>query len=81
MRYLSSGREHLHARAGDRLLIETAEPGRPRREAEILEVHGADGSPPYVVRWSDGQEGAVFPGPGARIVPVDAHAECHSETV
>lgn len=41
----------------------------PRREGEILEVHGQDGAPPYVVRWSDGHEGLMFPGPDAHVVP------------
>lgn len=40
--------------------------GEPDRDAEILEVRGPDGRPPYVVRWSDdGHEGLFFPGPDA----------------
>jgi hypothetical protein len=36
------------------------------RDGEILEVHGADGAPPWLVRWSDdGHEGLLFPGPDA----------------
>lgn len=46
----------------------------PRRTAEILEVHGENGAPPYVVRWSDGHEGLVYPGPDAHIVTRDASA-------
>jgi len=35
----------------------------PMRDAEVLEVHGPDGAPPYLVRWSDtGHEGLLFPG-------------------
>ncbi len=30
-----------------------------------------DGAPPYRVRWSDGHEGLVYPGPDAHIVPAD----------
>jgi uncharacterized protein DUF1918 len=74
MRFIPGGREHLHARVGDRLVVGGRVPHRPRRVAEILEVHGEDGSPPYVVRWSDGQEGAVFPGPDAHIEAA-AHAD------
>lgn len=81
MRHIPGRREHLHARVGDRLLVEGGGPNRDRREAVILEVHGEDGSPPYVVRWSDGEEGAVFPGPGARIEPADTQAERRSESV
>lgn len=40
----------------------------PLRDAEILEVHGADGEPPYLVRWSDdGHEGLMFPASDATI--------------
>ena len=29
-----------------------------------MEVHGQDGMPPYVVRWSEnGHQGLFFPGP------------------
>lgn len=42
--------------------------GEPPRDAEILEVQGADGGPPYLVRWSDtGHEGLIFPGTDASI--------------
>lgn len=69
MRFIPGGhREHLSARVGDRLVVEGGAL-RPRRQAVILEVHGDDGAPPYVVRWCDGSEGAVFPGPDARIEP------------
>lgn len=72
MRFIPGGhREHLHARVGDRLVLDGGGL-RPRRQAVILEVHGDDGAPPYVVRWSDGSEGAVFPGPDARIEPATA---------
>ena len=42
--------------------------GEPDRDAEIIEVHGDDGAPPYLVRWDeDGHEGLFFPGPDATI--------------
>ena len=35
----------------------------------ITEVHSADGTPPFVVRWLDtGHEAMVFPGPDALVV-------------
>ncbi|MFF4215435.1 DUF1918 domain-containing protein [Streptomyces nondiastaticus] len=34
---------------------------------EILEVRGAEGDPPYLVRFPDGHEEVVFPGPDAEI--------------
>ncbi|TYL50003.1 DUF1918 domain-containing protein [Nocardioides sp. BGMRC 2183] len=59
----------MQASVGDRLVVESNKVDTPRREGEILEVHGDEGSPPYVVRWSDGHEGLTFPGPDAHIVP------------
>lgn len=58
----------MEARVGDQLVVESRTVDTPRREGEILEVHGEGGAPPYVVRWSDGHEGLVFPGPDAHIV-------------
>ena len=58
----------MHARTGDRLVIHGHRVGEPDRDAEILEVRHGDGSPPYVVRWSDtGREGLFFPGPDASV--------------
>ncbi len=37
-----------------------------------MEVHSADGSPPYVVRWIDSDHVAtVFPGPDAVVVTAE----------
>jgi hypothetical protein len=58
----------MQASVGDQLVVESRTVDTPRREGEILEVHGEGGAPPYVVRWSDGHEGLVFPGPDAHIV-------------
>ena len=60
----------MHAAVGDRLVIMNLHLGEPVREGEIVEVHGPEGGPPYMVRWSDtGHETLVFPGPDARIQP------------
>jgi hypothetical protein len=59
----------MHAKVGDRLVAESNKVDAPVREGEIVEVRGADGTPPYVVRWSDGHEGLMFPGPDAHVVP------------
>jgi hypothetical protein len=56
----------MKAAVGDRLVIKGHYVGQPDRDAEILEVHGDDGAPPYLVRWSDdGHEGLFFPGSDA----------------
>lgn len=58
----------MHAAVGDRLVVRSLHVDGPHRDAEILEVRHPDGSPPYVVRWSDsGHEALVYPGPDAYI--------------
>jgi hypothetical protein len=58
----------MKARVGDRLVIKGHHVGDIERDAEILEVHGDDGGPPYLVRWSDdGHEGLMYPGSDAYI--------------
>ena len=60
----------MFAQSGDRLVIRSVHVGGPVRDGEIIEVRHDDGSPPYVVRWSDtGHEALVFPGPDAFIEP------------
>lgn len=58
----------MRASVGDRLVIKSHSLGRPVRDAEILEVLGKDGGPPYRVRWSDsGRESVLYPGPDAAV--------------
>jgi len=60
----------MRAQVGDRLMVESSTVGAARREGEVIEVHGEDGGPPYLVRWSDsGHESLTYPGPDAHIVP------------
>ncbi|HKY67052.1 MAG TPA: DUF1918 domain-containing protein [Acidimicrobiales bacterium] len=62
----------MKAKIGDRIVVRGNRQGDPDRDAEVLEVHGADGDPPYVVRWTqDGHEGLYFPGTDAAIVSPD----------
>jgi len=58
----------VHANVGDRIVIKGHHLGEPERDGEILEVHGPDGAPPYLVRWGDtGDEGLFFPGSDASV--------------
>jgi hypothetical protein len=62
----------MKASVGDRLVIKGHHVGEPDRDAEILEVHGTDGAPPWLVRWSDdGHEGLFFPGADAMVEHFD----------
>jgi len=58
----------MEAQVGDRLVVKGRKVGAGERIAEILEVRGKDGEPPYVVRWcDDGRESLVIPGPDASV--------------
>jgi len=51
----------MKARVGDQLIVKGFHLGDPERKGVITEVHGANGAPPYLVRWSDGRESSFFP--------------------
>lgn len=55
----------MQAIVGDRLSVHSHTVGRRERTGEIIDVRGADGSPPYLVRFDDGHEALVYPGPDA----------------
>jgi hypothetical protein len=58
------------AKVGDRLVVHGHHSGEPDRDCLVLEVHGATGGPPFLVRWGDsGHESIFFPGPDAGVVP------------
>ncbi|MGD9696268.1 MAG: DUF1918 domain-containing protein [Thermoleophilia bacterium] len=64
----------LRAAPGDRLVIRGHHLGERDRDAEILEARGAEGTPPFLVRWDDGRVTLLYPGSDAR---VDAPAARH----
>ena len=53
----------MQASVGDRLHMYSNTAGDRDRVAEIIEVRGENGTPPYVVRYPDGRETLIFPGP------------------
>jgi hypothetical protein len=58
----------MKAEIGDRLIVLSGVLGRPDRAGDVLEVHGPDGGPPYLIRWSDtGRSSLYFPGPDTRV--------------
>ena len=57
----------MQAAVGDWLHVHGNVVGHPDRTGEIVEVRGAGGEPPYLVRFEDGHTGLVFPGPDAII--------------
>ncbi len=55
----------MYAVVGDHIEVRGRHVAEKGRRGKIVEVHGAGGQPPYVVRWSDGHENLFFPGPDA----------------
>jgi hypothetical protein len=62
----------VKAMVGDKIIVKSHHVGEPDRDAVVLGVRGADGGPPYLVRWAeDGHEGLFFPGSDANVVRYD----------
>lgn len=59
----------MEATIGDMIRIHGNTVGHPDKDCEIVEVRGTGGEPPYLVRFPDGQERLLFPGPDAVIIP------------
>lgn len=59
----------MHAHKGDRIVVHGRNVGMHMRDGEVVDVPHEDGSPPYLVRWSeDGHETLVYPGPDASVM-------------
>ena len=58
---MSGSNPVLRAQPGDELVVKAHHLGEAEREGEIVEVLGADGAPPYEVRWDDGAVTRVYP--------------------
>jgi hypothetical protein len=62
----------MKAAPGDLLVIEGTHLNDRKRHGLILEVHGPDGGPPYLVRWDDSAtESVVIPTAGAHILTAE----------
>ena len=57
----------MQAQVGERLVIHGKKVGSADIVAEILEVQGKDGEPPYLVKFADGHEGILVPGPDCSV--------------
>ena len=55
----------MQAQVGDRLHVHGQKVGDAENRGQIVEVRGPDGGPPFLVKFEDGHEGLVFPGPDA----------------
>ncbi|TYK43620.1 DUF1918 domain-containing protein [Actinomadura decatromicini] len=63
----------MKANNGDWVIVRGHQVGEADRKALILEIHGENGAPPYVVEWDDGHVSTFFPA-------ADAVIERHSAT-
>ncbi|MEV4741244.1 DUF1918 domain-containing protein [Streptomyces sp. NPDC049555] len=59
----------MHATIGDRVRIKGRNVGMREQIGEIVEVRGRNGEPPYLVRFENGRETLIYPGPDCLIEP------------
>jgi hypothetical protein len=57
----------MRAQAGDALIVKGRRQGDEDRHGEIIEVHGENNAPPYLVRWQDGHQSVFFPTSGTEV--------------
>lgn len=58
----------MKAHVGDRLVLASSVVDGTVRDGRVVELRHDDGSPPYVVQWSDtGERTLVYPGPDAHV--------------
>ncbi len=58
----------MRARIGDELIVKGVHLDDPDRRGVIIEVHGVNGAPPYLVRWSDSRQSSFSPTSDAVVV-------------
>jgi len=51
----------MQAKVGDELTVKGRHQGDEDRHGEIIEIHGENGAPPYLIRWRDEHESLFFP--------------------
>ncbi|GCE76141.1 DUF1918 domain-containing protein [Cellulomonas biazotea] len=59
----------MHAEVGDKVVVHGRTVGTADRSGTVVEARGSEG--PYLVRFDDGHESLVFPGPD---VSIESHA-------
>jgi len=64
---------------GDRIIVASTKVNGHVRQGRVVELRHPDGSPPYLVEWSDdGQQALFFPGPDAHLLA--EHESASSES-
>ncbi|MFK8908482.1 DUF1918 domain-containing protein [Streptomyces sp. YS-3] len=67
----------MRATEGDQLVQHGRVVGQHDRTGEIVQVLGEDGTPPYRVRFPDGHESIMSPGPDCAVQSADEWREGH----
>lgn len=57
----------MQVTVGSRVVIHGTKVGDAERHGEVREVRGGDGGPPYLIRFDDGHESLIFPGPDCEL--------------
>jgi hypothetical protein len=57
----------MKARKGDHVVIDGTKVGQARRSGEVVRVEGPEDHSRLWVRWDDGHETLLMPGPGVRV--------------
>ncbi|MFF8596203.1 DUF1918 domain-containing protein [Streptomyces sp. NPDC015220] len=57
----------MRATVGDKLVQHGRVVGQHDQITEVVEVMGAEGNPPYRVRFPDGHEAVMSPGPDCQV--------------
>jgi hypothetical protein len=57
----------MQAQVGDELTVRGRHQGDEDRHGTIIRVDGANGAPPYLVRWTDGHDSVFFPAAGSEV--------------
>ncbi len=69
----------MKAQVGERLVFHGKKVGSADHMGEVVQVRGDDGAPPYLVHFSDGHEGLIFPGTDCEVLHA-ADPETHTDT-
>jgi hypothetical protein len=51
----------MDATVGDEVVVRGRHVADADRQGTITEIHGKNGTPPYLIRWQDGHESLFFP--------------------
>ena len=57
----------MQAVIGDRLHVHSRAVGQTEQSAVVIEIHGGNGTPPYLVRYEDGRQALIVPGPDCTV--------------